>query len=123
MLDLGCGTGIFPFLLEQYRPKRILGIDLSDEMLKIAKEKTRKCRSNAEFILGDPTNAFDSVQTEFEDARHVANVRHPQQLPARFSSGLPFFPIMRKPLCAIFPPTNLSSPAYRRLSCPDAHFS
>lgn len=37
VLDLGCGTGIFTFLLEAYEPERLIGIDLSEEMLAIAK--------------------------------------------------------------------------------------
>ena len=66
VLDLGCGTGIFTFLLEQFNPQKIIGIDLSDEMLSIAKKKAGECHSQAEFILGDVTNAFDYVQTEFD---------------------------------------------------------
>lgn len=66
VLDLGCGTGIFTFLLEQYNPQKIVGIDLSDEMLHIAMKKSDVCQSKAEFILGDVTTAFDYVQTEFD---------------------------------------------------------
>lgn len=51
ILDLGCGTGI----LEMYLPKhyKIVGIDNSKDMLKIAKSKKLK---NAKFVLADIRN-------------------------------------------------------------------
>ncbi|MGN0184840.1 MAG: class I SAM-dependent methyltransferase [Aristaeellaceae bacterium] len=66
VLDLGCGTGIFTFLLEQYGPARLVGIDLSEEMLGIAREKACERRSGAEFILGDAAHAADCVQGMFD---------------------------------------------------------
>lgn len=62
ILDFGCGTGIFTFLLEQYDPSRIIGIDLSEEMIKIAVNKGKNKKSSAQFILGDAgklANYFD----------------------------------------------------------------
>lgn len=62
ILDFGCGTGIFTFLLEQYYPSRIIGIDLSEEMIKIATAKGKNKKSSAQFILGDAgklANYFD----------------------------------------------------------------
>ena len=51
ILDLGCGTGI----LEMYLPKdcKIVGIDNSKDMLKIAKDKKLK---NTKFVLADIRN-------------------------------------------------------------------
>lgn len=66
VLDLGCGTGIFTFLLEQYNPKKIVGIDLSEEMLGIAQKKAKENKSKAEFILGDAAKVFDYVPSEFD---------------------------------------------------------
>lgn len=66
VLDLGCGTGIFTFLLEQYNPQKIVGIDLSDEMLHIAEQKAKESKSKAEFLLGDAAKAFDYVNAEFD---------------------------------------------------------
>jgi len=61
ILDLGCGTGI----LEMYLPKdyKIVGIDNSKEMLKIAKRKNLK---NAKFVLGDIRNF--SLKEKFDAA-------------------------------------------------------
>ena len=53
VLDFGCGTGIFTFLLEKYYPSKTVGIDLSEEMLKIAVSKAKEKKSHAQFILGD----------------------------------------------------------------------
>jgi len=39
ILDVGCGTGRFSFHLEQYKPKKIVGIDVSEEMIRLANEK------------------------------------------------------------------------------------
>ena len=62
ILDFGCGTGIFTFLLEKYYPSKLVGIDLSEEMLKIAIAKGKEKRSAAQFIVGDAgklANYFD----------------------------------------------------------------
>ena len=39
VLDLGCGTGIFTFLLEQFAPAELVGLDLSEGMLEIARKR------------------------------------------------------------------------------------
>lgn len=62
VLDLGCGTGIFTFLLEKCNPDKLLGIDLSEEMLQIAKEKAEKSNSDAEFILHDAATCGEVVE-------------------------------------------------------------
>lgn len=68
ILDLGCGTGIFTFLLETYYPDKIVGIDLSEEMLKLARAKAAEKRSRAKFLQGDvqklteiPDDTYDLV--------------------------------------------------------------
>ena len=53
ILDFGCGTGIFTFLLEKYYPSKIVGLDFSEEMLKIAIAKGKEKKSTAQFMLGD----------------------------------------------------------------------
>lgn len=52
ILELGCGTGNYTKLLGERFPKsKILAVDISDQMLKIAKEKIH--RDNIGFILAD----------------------------------------------------------------------
>ena len=48
MLDCGCGTGRFAGLFEQ-RGARVVGMDTSGNMIKIAKKKV----PSAEFVIGD----------------------------------------------------------------------
>ena len=50
ILDIGCGPGnVEAFLLEEERGYRITGIDLSNELLKIARERT----PSVNYVLGD----------------------------------------------------------------------
>lgn len=66
VLDLGCGTGIFTFLLERLEPSRLLGLDLSEEMLAIARQKASARASRAEFRLGDAARAADLTGETFD---------------------------------------------------------
>ena len=63
VVDLGCGTGIFTFLLEGFAPEQIIGIDLSEEMLNIAKVKAGKISSKAEFICYDASKCKEVIHT------------------------------------------------------------
>lgn len=53
ILDLGCGTGRFSFHFEKENPLSVLGVDISEHMLNIAKEKALKKGSKVQFIQGD----------------------------------------------------------------------
>lgn len=66
ILDIGCGTGIFTFLFEQYNPQKIVGIDLSNSMLEIARNKAVDRGSKAQFILGDASNINDVINEKFD---------------------------------------------------------
>lgn len=66
ILDFGCGTGIFTFLLEKYYPLKIIGLDLSEEMLKIAKNKAKEKRSLAQFINGDASRLDEYFDNQFD---------------------------------------------------------
>jgi demethylmenaquinone methyltransferase / 2-methoxy-6-polyprenyl-1,4-benzoquinol methylase len=54
ILDQACGTGILTFKIAQKFPRsRIVGVDLLEEYLSIAREKARRQKvKNVEFILG-----------------------------------------------------------------------
>jgi ubiquinone/menaquinone biosynthesis C-methylase UbiE len=53
ILDLGCGTGRFSFLFEEEGPLSVLGVDISEHMLDIAKEKAKERGSKVKFIQAD----------------------------------------------------------------------
>jgi demethylmenaquinone methyltransferase / 2-methoxy-6-polyprenyl-1,4-benzoquinol methylase len=54
IMDQACGTGIFTCRIAQEFPQcQVIGVDVLDEYLAIAREKTRKLRlSNVSFVLG-----------------------------------------------------------------------
>lgn len=58
ILDVGCGTGNFSIKLAE-RGARVTGIDLSDEMLRMAQQKTRH--------LPIEYHTMDLYETAFED--------------------------------------------------------
>ncbi|SDB13621.1 Methyltransferase domain-containing protein [Pseudobutyrivibrio sp. YE44] len=62
VVDLGCGTGIFTFLLEKSLPSKLIGIDLSEEMLSIAKKKSDENNSNAVFVLHDAATCREVIK-------------------------------------------------------------
>ncbi len=53
IIDLGCGTGRFTFLLEDYHPKKIIGMDISSEMIDMARMFGKDKKSTIEFIQND----------------------------------------------------------------------
>jgi ubiquinone/menaquinone biosynthesis C-methylase UbiE len=50
IVDLGCGTGRYCFLLEKFNPKSIVGIDLSEEMIKIGLDNAKTKNSIVKFV-------------------------------------------------------------------------
>lgn len=44
ILDVACGTGILENYLLKYNPKEILGIDFSENMIKVAERKNNNCK-------------------------------------------------------------------------------
>lgn len=69
MLDYGCGTGIHSLTPLKYGAQKVIGIDLSEESLKIARERAEKTKlaDQARFIKMDcenlefPDNSFDII--------------------------------------------------------------
>ena len=64
LLDVGCGTGFLIDMLAEQKSASYCGLDLSDEMIRVAREKAIP---GAEFIVGSadklpyPDEAFDIV--------------------------------------------------------------
>ncbi len=67
ILEVGCGTGEFSRLIAE-RAEKVLAIDLSPQMIRLARENSKLC-PNIDFIEGDvmtyqlPDNQFDCIAT------------------------------------------------------------
>lgn len=66
ILDLGCGTGRFSFLFEKENPLSVLGVDISEQMLIIAKEKAMSRGSKVKFIQDDISNSDIYINGKFD---------------------------------------------------------
>jgi demethylmenaquinone methyltransferase/2-methoxy-6-polyprenyl-1,4-benzoquinol methylase len=80
-LDVCCGTGDFAFALRKTlgREGRVVGVDVSEEMLKVAREKCGRNQLYVEFRTGDvldlpfPDGGFDACTVGF-GIRNVADI-------------------------------------------------
>lgn len=67
ILEIGCGTGEFSRLLAG-RAERVLALDLSPQMIRLARERS-KLYPNVDFVVGDvmtyrfPDDQFDCIAT------------------------------------------------------------
>ena len=69
ILDVGCGTGGHAFLLSE-KGYTVTGVDISENMLSIAKEKAKKIKADVNFFQADACDfnlnmKFDSIISMF----------------------------------------------------------
>jgi len=73
ILDVATGTGDFAIVCSQLSPEKIIGIDISEGMMQIGKEKVKKLNldrlisfelGNAETV-NSPSNSFDAIVVGF----------------------------------------------------------
>lgn len=70
LLDLCCGTGDIGLSLKEKSPARVVGVDFSENMLKIAKDKAKRL-DNISFVKADaknlpfPDETFDNMTISF----------------------------------------------------------
>lgn len=80
ILDIGCGTGNFSFKLAKMGCK-VVGVDISDEMLSIAKEKAERDGIEIEFYNMDVYD-LDFTDESFDAAFSMAafeSIREPER--------------------------------------------
>lgn len=70
ILDLACGEGIYTRLLKQNGAARLVGVDISSEMIKLARQEEEKEPLEIEYIIADVTeigfiDSFDLVVASF----------------------------------------------------------
>ena len=89
VLDIGSGTGTFALETSQ-AGVRVLGVDLSEEMVEISNKKARKMGSNATFLLADMrdlsgiSNEFDGVFCLGNTLAHVSGDIELKEVLAQF---------------------------------------
>lgn len=83
VLDVGCGTGaVLALLHEKYPDRRYVGLDLTPEMIEVARAKVAP---GMEFVVGDAENLpFDKASF---DAVLCSNSFHHYPNPAAFLAG------------------------------------
>ena len=70
ILDLCCGTGDIGLSLKEKSPAKVVGVDFSENMLKIAKDKAKEL-DNISFVKADsknlpfPDGTFDNITISF----------------------------------------------------------
>jgi ubiquinone/menaquinone biosynthesis C-methylase UbiE len=72
-LDVGCGTGEFSRLLAN-RSERVIALDLSPEMIRIAQERSKRC-PNIDFKAADAT-AYEFPHEHFDCIVSIAALHH-----------------------------------------------
>lgn len=71
VLDIGCGTGTFALATSQ-AGVRVLGVDLSDEMIEISRRKAQENGSSASFCIADMRD-LTSINEEFDGVFCLGN--------------------------------------------------
>jgi Methyltransferase domain. len=66
VLELGCSAGRFSFLFEKENPLSVTGIDISEQMLNIARQKAVSMGSKVRFIKGDICNLDTLINEKFD---------------------------------------------------------
>ena len=77
ILELGCGTGRFSFIMEK-KGYTVIGIDNSEEMVKEALRKAKKNKSTCEFVIQDmrvieQDKKFDAVISVCDSMNYLAD--------------------------------------------------
>jgi len=70
LLDLGCGTGVFPIIAKEIGVNRVVGIDISSAQIKIARRRGLSSGLRIEYFTQDITytdieERFDAVSSIF----------------------------------------------------------
>ncbi len=81
ILDIATGTGDLALMMSSLNPKKIIGLDISEGMLEVGKQKIKKAAlsDKIEMVIGDSENmpyqdnSFDAITVSF-GVRNFANL-------------------------------------------------
>ena len=80
VLDIATGTGDLALAIAKLQPQKLIGLDLSEQMLAFAKQKAKKQNIPIDFLKGDSENlpfsneAFDAITCAF-GVRNFGNLQ------------------------------------------------
>jgi len=100
ILEFGCGSGRLLNILKDVKGKKItyIGVDLSNELLKIAKKQITASQKNisADFVCDDITNAIKNYKQEsFDYIIGIASFQHIVTKKQRFYLMKNFYRLLR----------------------------
>ena len=70
VLDLACGSGIYTEIFKRRRASRVVGVDVSSELIALAREREARSKVGIEYLVGDGRTLgkigdFDLVTSAF----------------------------------------------------------
>lgn len=79
ILDLACGTGTFAICLKNFGFSNVTGLDLSSQMIDIAKEKSKMNHMLIDYYVADMTSfdlntKFDVITCYFDSINHLSSL-------------------------------------------------
>lgn len=83
ILDLACGEGIYARRFKQLGAKHVLGVDISEEMIALARKAEQENPLGIEFLVGDALNLGKIGEYDVVVGSYLLNyARTPQELAA-----------------------------------------
>ena len=93
IVDVGTGSGILAIYLKEYFPNaRVVGIDISNDALKIAQENAKIHNVNVEFIQGNMLDCFeDKIDVIISNPPYIASEETVSEQALKYEPHLALF--------------------------------
>jgi toxoflavin synthase len=105
VLDLACGTGLFTRTIRRWGAARVLGVDISEDMVRVARAHEEEDPLGVEYTMGDITALGDLGQFDRAVAIYLLSyaasregiVRMGRSIRRNLKPGAKFFPYLLGP--------------------------
>ncbi|MBI2984690.1 MAG: class I SAM-dependent methyltransferase [Candidatus Kerfeldbacteria bacterium] len=101
VIDLGCGSGYFTRIIAQAEPHKVIGIDLSRELIKIARKLESRTRLGIEYYTQDIIRFETKNQFQIAAAVYLLNYAKNEKVLSRMCKKIYDFLANRGRLVAI----------------------
>jgi len=71
VLDLACGTGIFTRAIRRWGAARVVGVDISEDMVRVARAREAEAPLGLEYVVGDAAALDDLGRFDCAVAMHL----------------------------------------------------